>query len=56
MSGGAVWPPDGSRIAFARRSGQWPQDIYTMRADGIDIRLLTTGDAYYASPTYRPVE
>ena len=50
-----AWSPDGERIVFARRSGAWPQHVFTMRSDGTDVRQLTTGDAYYASPSYRPL-
>jgi len=34
--GDPVWSPDGGRIAFSREG-----DIYTMRADGTDVRRLT---------------
>jgi Tol biopolymer transport system component len=40
------WSPDGSRIAFhaARGGGDW--DIYTIAADGTDLRRLTTMNSH----------
>ena len=37
-----AWSPDGERIAFVRR-GPEGRRIGTMKADGSDIRLLTSG-------------
>lgn len=37
-----AWSPNGERIAFAStREGRWR--LFTMRADGTDVRLLSTG-------------
>jgi TolB protein len=36
-----TWAPDGRHIAFARKAGRNSQ-IYTMLADGTQVRQLTT--------------
>ncbi len=47
------WSPDGSRFAFnSKASGNW--DIYTMAADGTDIRQITTHPANDLSPAWSP--
>lgn len=48
FSGGAfdpAWSPDGSRIAFERwfTRAKKPDQLYTMAADGGDVRKLTSG-------------
>jgi Tol biopolymer transport system component len=48
FSGGAfdpAWSPDGTRIAFERwyKRSHAPDQLYTMAADGSDVRKLTTG-------------
>jgi len=49
--GRTVWPPDGTRIAFAsNRDGDW--DIYTMRPDGTDVRQLTMNEDLDEYPTW----
>jgi Tol biopolymer transport system component len=35
-----VWSRDGRRLLFARRTRRWGSDVYVMRADGQDPRLL----------------
>jgi TolB protein len=48
-----AWSPDGRHIAFAsNRSGTW--DIYVIRADGSQIRLLTDGQGIFISPAWSP--
>ncbi|BBB01261.1 hypothetical protein RVR_8577 [Actinacidiphila reveromycinica] len=39
------WSPDGRRIVFTRRTSGANFDIYTIRPDGGDLRLLTTSGA-----------
>ena len=48
-----VWSPDGRRVAFAsHRHGSW--DLFTMAADGSDVRRVTTGDANEEWPAWSP--
>jgi Tol biopolymer transport system component len=35
-----AWSPDGVTIAFARKCGDQPSELYTIRADGTGLRLL----------------
>jgi len=57
-----VWSPDGTRIAFERQNGVCIYDlcgidIYTMAADGSDLRRLThtsTAIDYAAVPAWSP--
>ena len=47
------WSPDGTRIAFdSNRGGNL--DVYTMKADGSDVRQLTTSPALDAIPEWSP--
>lgn len=47
------WSPDGRRIAFSsERTGAG--DIYTMRADGDDLRRVTDHPAYEGAPRFSP--
>lgn len=39
------WSPDGTRIVFTRRHSGFNFDIFTMKADGSDIRQLTDSPA-----------
>ena len=44
---------DGTRIAFTSdRDGDW--EIYTMRADGTDVRQLTVNAAWDWDPSWSP--
>ena len=52
------WSPDGGRIAFdsaGEFGGEFVVDIYTIRPDGRDLRLLTrTSEDFDYSPNYSP--
>ncbi len=49
----ADWPPDGSEIAFVSdRDGD--AEIYLMRADGSDVRQLTTNQVGDGIPVWAP--
>jgi Tol biopolymer transport system component len=44
-----AWSPDGTRIAFtSERDGDFM--IYTMRADGTDVRQLTVNAFWDSAP------
>lgn len=51
-----VWSPDGEFIAFqsTRENEEDHFDIYVMRADGSDIRRLTTDAAHDRLPSWSP--
>lgn len=58
-SGSPSWSPDGTHIAFAAQIGTLEEDqrlteIYVMRADGTDVRRLTTNEALDGSPSWSP--
>ena len=58
-SGGPAWSPDGTHIAFAAQLGTLDEDqrlteIYVMRADGTDVRRLTTNESVDGSPSWSP--
>ncbi|MDX6719229.1 MAG: hypothetical protein QOJ63_1483 [Solirubrobacteraceae bacterium] len=60
-SGFPVWAPNGSRIAFdTARADPDPaddtaiNDVFTMRADGSDVRNLTHAVGFSADPAYSP--
>lgn len=48
------WSPDGSKIAFVsnREGGSW--DIFTMKADGSDVRRLTNNSIDEGQPKWSP--
>jgi len=51
------WSPDGSRIAFVRSgpSGEFRDDIFTMRPDGSDlVRLTVEEQRYFNSVAWSP--
>jgi Tol biopolymer transport system component len=58
------WSPDGSRLAFTSERVQQvpnfvccsvgPGDIYSMAADGTDVRTLVTNGALDAAPAWSP--
>ena len=48
-----AWSPDGTHIAFSsNRSGTF--DIWTMRADGTDLRQITNTRDFDTEPTWSP--
>jgi Tol biopolymer transport system component len=51
---GAVWSPDGSKIAFARLSGSTSLDIWVINSDGSGATQLTSQVAPEAQPTWSP--
>jgi len=46
-----TWSPDGRRIAFHRRIDGW-KHIFTMKADGSDLKQLTTGESANFNPAW----
>jgi TolB protein len=58
-SGGPVWSPDGTQIAFSAQGGTLEEDqrlteVYVMRADGTDVRRLTTNDDLDMASSWSP--
>lgn len=60
-SGFAQWSPDGSRLAFhsertdpAIDDDDPIADVFTMRADGSDVRKVTDSVGYNQTPTWSP--
>lgn len=51
---GAVWSPDGSRIAFSRYTAATSLDIWVVNADGTGAIQLTNQVAPEAQPTWSP--
>ncbi len=49
-----AWAPHENVIAFVGRSEEGTLDIYTMRADGGQLRRLTDGKGKRESPTWAP--
>ena len=47
-----AWSPDGSRVAFASARSGGVDAIFVMKADGTDVRQLTTGAAEDTQPTW----
>jgi tol-pal system beta propeller repeat protein TolB len=50
-----AWAPDGSRIAFFGYGARAEPDLFTVRPDGSDLRLLMGGPTYDHGPAYGPV-
>ncbi|MEX1207226.1 MAG: septum formation family protein [Acidimicrobiia bacterium] len=48
-----TWSPDGSQIAFRRRT-DGNSDIFVMNADGSDVRQLTDNPAFDGDPIWSP--
>lgn len=48
------WSPNGKKIACIMRSGQNIYDIYTMNADGSEIKRLTDGSGVSNCPDWSP--
>ena len=51
---GAVWSPDGSRIAFVRQSAGGDAEIFVMHADGTNVRQLTDTTGASVLPAWSP--
>lgn len=52
-----TWSPDGSRIAFfGFRNGPDDSDLFTVRPDGTDLRLLLGGATSDHGPAYGPAQ
>ena len=50
-----IWSPDGSRIAFsASDQSDYAWEIFTMNADGSDMRRVTDFRGYDAGPVWSP--
>jgi TolB protein len=49
-----AWSPRGNTIVFVGRSEERTLDIYTIHADGRELRRLTSGDGNAESPTWAP--
>jgi TolB protein len=52
-AGNAAWSPDGSHIAFVSDRGG-DADLYVMRADGSDVRLVAGSNANEGDPEWSP--
>jgi Tol biopolymer transport system component len=54
----AVWSPNGKRLAFTDYAdnglGGWGPDVYTMRANGTDVRRLTEWGSYQMGAAWAP--
>ena len=53
---GARWSPDGTRIAFHRRTAEEPEsaEIFVMDADGSDLRQVTSNDWFDSYADWSP--
>ena len=47
------WSPDGKHIAYAKVNGAG-FDIYTMRADGSDVKLISDAPGSHEHPSWSP--
>ena len=47
------WSPDGRQIAFSANVSENRFDIYTVKADGTDVKLVTSGDDSF-EPAWSP--
>ncbi len=57
LTGEPKWSPDGEYITFYAGSGEegeLEREIYIMRADGTDIRMLTDNDTWDLRPKFSP--
>ena len=51
---GAVWSPDGTKIAFGRQAQGSKYGVWVMNADGNDAHQLSPADADDATPSWSP--
>lgn len=54
---GPAWSPNGKRLAFTGYDSGGGTDVYSMRADGTDVRRLTENAGYHGgsrAPSYSP--
>ncbi|WP_239157785.1 cell wall-binding repeat-containing protein [Streptomyces sp. SID13726] len=49
-----AYSPDGSRLAFVRKDTDGKFQIFTAKADGTDVKQVTTGPRYYLNPSWSP--
>ncbi|MEU5280560.1 cell wall-binding repeat-containing protein [Streptomyces asoensis] len=49
-----AWSPDGTKLAFVRKDTDGNPQIFTAKADGTDVKQLTTGPRRFASPSWSP--
>ncbi|GGR97484.1 hypothetical protein GCM10010269_40420 [Streptomyces humidus] len=49
-----AWSPDGTKLAFVRKDTDGNPQIFTAKADGTDVKQLTTGPRRYAAPSWSP--
>ncbi|MEU3509545.1 cell wall-binding repeat-containing protein [Streptomyces longwoodensis] len=49
-----AWSPDGTKLAFVRKDTDGNPQVFTAKADGTDVRQLTTGPRRFASPSWSP--
>jgi WD40-like Beta Propeller Repeat len=49
-----TWSPDGTMLAFRRRSSGDNFDVYAMRSDGSGVRPIATGPAVEEKPAWSP--
>lgn len=49
-----AWSPDGSRIAFVSDGSDGGTDLFTMRADGTDVRKVVERPGLELSPSWSP--
>ncbi|MEU1514067.1 cell wall-binding repeat-containing protein [Streptomyces sp. NPDC005811] len=49
-----AYSPDGTRLAFVRKDTDGNPQLFTAKADGTDVKQLTTGPNRYANPSWSP--
>jgi Tol biopolymer transport system component len=49
-----AWSPDGTRLAFTVAMEDGSTQVATIAPDGSDLRILTSGQGFRASPTWDP--
>ncbi|MFC4503112.1 MULTISPECIES: cell wall-binding repeat-containing protein [Streptomyces] len=48
------YSPDGTKLAFVRKDADGNTQVFTAKADGTDVKQLTTGPRWYANPSWSP--